>query len=151
MILLPFAALALGYLIFYHFFPGGGLQANEAYARYTAIAALAGLDTILGGVRAWLKDDYDDVVFITGFFINALLAAGLVLLGEKLGLETGFGDNRISVMMIAAVVVFSTRILNNLAAIRRIIIENWRARQAAAQRAHESGVAPASGSVSRVS
>ena len=49
-----------------------------------------------------------------------------MLLGERLGLETGFGDGRISVMMVGAVVVFSGRILNNLAALRRLVIERWR-------------------------
>jgi small basic protein len=45
-----------------------------------------------------------------------------------LGIETGIGDGRISVMMIGAVVVFSGRILNNLAALRRLLIERFRAR-----------------------
>ena len=106
-----------------------GIEANEAFARYTAIAVLAGLDTVLGGLRAWLDDAFDDLVFISGFFVNALLAAGLVLLGEKIGLETGVGDGRISVMMVGAVVVFSSRILNNLAVLRRLIINHWRARR----------------------
>jgi small basic protein len=127
MILLPLLALALGFLLFY--IPTRGLGADEAIARYTAIAILAGLDTILGGLRAWLSDQFDNSVFITGFFVNALLAAGLVGLGEHLGLETGFGEGRISVMMIAAVVVLSTRIFNNLAVLRRLIIERWRNRR----------------------
>ena len=130
MILLPLIAVALGFAIFYNFFPTAGFEANEFYARYTAIAVLAGLDTVLGGLRAWLSDIFDDAVFVTGFFMNSLLAVGLVFLGERLGLETGFGDESISVMLIAAVVVFSTRILNNLAALRRMLIERWRARHA---------------------
>jgi len=131
MILLPLLALVLGFLLFY--IPTRGLGADEAVARYTAIAILAGLDTILGGLRAWLADQFDNAVFVTGFFVNALLAAGLVGLGEHLGLETGFGDGRISVMMIAAVVVLSSRIFNNLAVLRRLIIERWHNRRVAAQ------------------
>ena len=127
MILLPLLALALGFLLFY--IPTRGLGADEAFARYTAIAVLAGLDTILGGLRAWLAEQFDNSVFITGFFVNSLLAAGLVGLGEHLGLETGLGDGRISVMMIAAVVVLSARIFNNLAVLRRLIIDRWRARR----------------------
>ncbi|MDQ3813173.1 MAG: small basic family protein [Armatimonadota bacterium] len=126
MILLPLLALILGFVLVY--VPAGQLQANELFARYMAIAVIAGFDTVLGGLRAWLEDQFDDTVFITGFFANALLGAGLVALGEKLGLETGFGDQRISLMMVAAVVVFSTRIFNNLAALRRLIIDRWRAR-----------------------
>jgi len=127
MILLPILAAALGFFVFY--VPMHGLEANEAFARYTAIAVLAGLDTVLGGLRAWLDEKFDDVVFVSGFFVNTLLAAGLVALGEKFGLETGLGDNRISVMMIGTVVVFSTRIFNNLAALRRAIIDRLRARR----------------------
>ncbi len=132
MILLPLLALALGFALIY-LLPGGGYAANEAIARYTAIAVLAGLDTVLGGVRAHLKGDFDDLVFVSGFFVNALLAGGLVVLGERLGLETGFGDQRVSAMLIAAVVVFGSRIFNNLAALRRLMIERWRNRQEARQ------------------
>ncbi len=125
MFLIPIFALAVGFAFFY-IFAGAVLPANADLARYTALAVLAGLDTVLGGIRAWLAETFEDAIFISGFFLNALLAVGLVVLGEQLGLETGIGDNRISVMMIGAVVVFSGRILNNLAALRRIAIENLR-------------------------
>ena len=102
------------------------LPANEAFARYIAVALLAGMDTVIGGLRSFLTDKFDNAIFLSGFVINSLLAVGLVLLGERLGLETGVGDGRISVMMIAAVVVFSGRILNNLAVLRRLVIDRWR-------------------------
>ena len=136
MIVLPFIAVALGFAVFYG--PMRGFEADETVARYMAIAVLAGLDTVLGGVRAWWDEQFDDAVFISGFFVNSLLAAGLVAMGERLGLETGFGDQRISVMMVAAVVVFSTRIFNNLAALRRMIIERWRAQHRAPQNTPQS-------------
>jgi small basic protein len=91
---------------------------------------LAGFDTVLGGWRAWLTNQFDDLVFISGFFVNALLAAGLVLLGERLGLEAGLADSQISIMMIGAVVVFSSRIFTNLAVLRRLLIDRLRARRA---------------------
>jgi small basic protein len=127
MIYLPFAALLLGFVVSY--FTGFTFEVDEVFARYTAIAVLAGLDTVLGGLRAWVSDDdkFDDTIFVSGFFVNALLASGLVVLGEKLGLETGFDNQRVSVMLIAAAVVFGTRIFNNLAALRRLLIEKWRA------------------------
>jgi small basic protein len=124
MSLLPLLALLIGFLLFW--VPSPNLQANEALARYAAIAILAGLDTILGGLRASMQNKFDNAVFISGFFVNVLLAAGLLWLGEYFALQTGVGDNKISVMMVAAVVIFSTRILNNLAALRRQIIERWR-------------------------
>ena len=124
MILLPIAALVLGIMVFY--WPSQGFEADEALARYTAIAVLAGLDTVLGGLRARLTDKYDDAIFISGFFANTILAGALVLLGEKLGLEAGIGEERVSAMMIAAVVVFGSRIFTNLAVLRRLLIERWR-------------------------
>lgn len=137
MSLLPLLALGVGFLIFW--VPSQNMQANELMARYTAIAILAGLDTILGGLRASMEDKFDNVVFISGFFVNVLLAAGLLWLGEYFALQTGLSDNRIfaaeggntsriSVMMIAVVVIFSTRILNNLASLRRLIIDRLRAK-----------------------
>ncbi|HEX8551917.1 MAG TPA: small basic family protein [Abditibacteriaceae bacterium] len=135
MIFLPLLALAAGFAAIY--FSGTSFEADEAFARYTAIAVLAGLDTVLGGLRARLTNQFDDVIFVSGFFANALLAGGLVVLGERLGLETGFGDERISVMLIAAAVVFGSRIFNNLAALRRILIDSWRDRKAASHEAKD--------------
>ncbi|HEY0073956.1 MAG TPA: small basic family protein [Abditibacteriaceae bacterium] len=126
MFLLPLLALLAGFVIFY--LPLSGYSLAENIAPYTAIALLAGLDTVLGGWRAWLIDEFDEPVFISGFFINALLAAGLVALGERLGLQAGFSDGQISIMMIGAVVVFSSRIFNNLAVLRRLLIDRFRAR-----------------------
>ena len=125
MFVLPFLALALGFAFFW-LSSSMALPASEVYARYTAVALLAGMDTVVGGLRSFLTDKFDDAIFLSGFVINALLAVGLVVLGERLGLETGVGDGRISVMMVGAVVVFSGRILNNLAALRRLVIERWR-------------------------
>ena len=127
MAFIPLLALLIGFLLFW--IPSQGLQPNETIARYAAIAVLAGFDTLLGGLRASLTEDFDSAVFISGFFVNVILAAGLVALGEYFGLSAGLGDNRISIMMIATVVIFSTRILNNLASLRRLMIERWRARK----------------------
>lgn len=118
----PLLALGAGFFIFWQI---GALPSDPATARYLAIAALAGLDTILGGIYAWFTDVFDDAVFISGFILNALLAVGLVALGEHLGLETGLGEGRISVMLIGAVVVFTNRILKNLALLRRHIIKQY--------------------------
>jgi small basic protein len=126
MFLLPLLALLAGFVIFY--VPLSGYSLAENIAPYTAIALLAGLDTVLGGWRAWLIEEFDEPVFISGFFVNALLAAGLVALGERLGLQAGFADGQISIMMIGAVVVFSSRIFNNLAVLRRLLIDRFRTR-----------------------
>jgi small basic protein len=128
MFLLPLIALIAGFALFYVPLHGYSLAAN--IAPYTAIALLAALDTVLGGWRAWLAGDFDEPVFVSGFFVNSFLAAGLVALGERFGLEANFADGQISIMMIGAVVVFSTRIFNNLAVLRRLLIERLRSRRA---------------------
>ena len=141
MIVLPLLAILLGFLLFWG--PSNGFSTDETFARYGAIAILAGLDTILGGLRAWGDEAFDDVVFLSGFVTNVLLAAGLVAVGEKFGLETGVGEGRISVMMVGAVVVFSLRIFNNLAVIRRMIIDRFRA-QSRRRRARRVGASTSS-------
>jgi small basic protein len=131
MFFFPLLALFVGFLLFW--VPSQNFQASEMIARYAAISILAGFDTLLGGLRAALSDDFDEAVFVSGFFVNCALAAGLVALGEYFGFSAGVGDNRISAMMLATVVIFSKRILDNLAALRRLFISRWRKRQASQQ------------------
>ncbi|HUZ90167.1 MAG TPA: small basic family protein [Candidatus Acidoferrales bacterium] len=80
-----------------------------AYARYTAVALLAGLDSIFGAFRAYIAGTFDARVFLTGLITNSALAAGLTYVGDKLGVD----------LSIAAIVAFGVRIFNNLGAIRR--------------------------------
>jgi small basic protein len=79
------------------------------YARYTAIAVLAALDSILGAARAELESHYDNRVFISGLLTNMLLAGLLTFLGDRLGVD----------LYVAAIVAFGVRLFNNLGIIRR--------------------------------
>ena len=79
------------------------------YTRYTAVAILAALDSVLGALRADLENKYDNLIFVSGFFVNALLAVLLTLLGDRLGVELYY----------AAIVAFGVRMFTNLAIIRR--------------------------------
>ncbi|MBS5948823.1 MAG: small basic family protein [Clostridium sp.] len=81
---------------------------------YMSVAILACLDSVFGAVRASLSKNFKADIFISGFFGNALLAAGLAYLGDKLGIP----------VYIAAIIVFGGRIFDNFAVIRRLIIEN---------------------------
>jgi small basic protein len=45
----------------------------QAYAKFLSVAALAALDSVFGGIRAAMEDHFDNSIFITGFFSNALL------------------------------------------------------------------------------
>lgn len=82
-------------------------------AKYLSVAVLAALDSIFGGVRAAMENHYDNLIFLTGFFSNALLASSLAFIGEKLGMD----------LYLAAVVVFGARLFQNLARIRRLLLK----------------------------
>ena len=101
---LPIAGIIVGLLI------GTYLPAIVPieYAKYLSVALLASLDSVLGGLRAGLEGNFDNVVFISGFFTNALLAAGLTYLGERIGIDLYY----------VALLAFGLRIFQNLAVIR---------------------------------
>jgi small basic protein len=102
---LPIVGLLLGIAIGFVF----SLSVPAEYARYTAMAILAALDSVLGAVRAELQGEYDNKVFLSGLVVNASLAAGLTFLGDRLGVQLYY----------AAIVAFGVRLFNNLAIIRR--------------------------------
>ena len=79
------------------------------YARYTAVALLAALDSIFGAFKAYIAGSYEPRIFLSGLVTNMALAAGLTYVGDKLGVD----------LSIAAIVAFGVRIFNNLASIRR--------------------------------
>jgi small basic protein len=79
------------------------------YARYTAVALLAGLDSIFGAFRAYITGTFEPRIFVSGLITNMALAAGLTFAGDKIGVD----------LSIAAIVAFGVRIFNNLGSIRR--------------------------------
>lgn len=89
------------------------------YSVYVATAILAALDSVLGGLTAILNKNFDIMIFITGLFGNAVLAAFIIFLGEKLGLD----------LYLAVVVVFGTRFFQNFAVIRRFLINKFSAKR----------------------
>ena len=84
-----------------------------AYAKFFSVALLASLDSVFGGLRAASENNFDDVIFISGFFTNALLAALLVYIGDRLGIDLYY----------VALLAFGLRIFNNLAIIRRYFLK----------------------------
>lgn len=88
---------------------------SYAYSSYLAIAIIAALDSVFGGITSVLKGNFDIQVFITGFFGNAILSMLLTWLGVKLNVD----------IYLAAIVVFVGRMFTNLAIIRRYYIEKW--------------------------
>ena len=79
---------------------------------YVAMAVVAALDSAFGGLRSYLERTFNDRVFVLAFVSNATLAAFLVWVGERLGVD----------FSVAIVVVFGIRIFQNLAAIRRRVL-----------------------------
>jgi small basic protein len=106
---LPLMGLLAGILLGLVF----SVQVPPEWARYTALAMLAAFDSVVGAWRADLDGVFESRIFISGFFVNMLLAAVLTLVGDRLGVD----------LSIAAIVVFGTRLFNNLAIIRRHIIK----------------------------
>ncbi len=103
--LLPLAGLLVGVLL------GLVLNVNVSFefARYTAVAILAALDSVLGAVRAELDGGYDNRIFISGFITNAIVAVLLTFIGDRLGLD----------LYLVALITFGLRIFQNVALIRR--------------------------------
>ncbi len=82
---------------------------------YVAVALLAALDTIFGGIWSNLEKRFNVGMFITGLISNALLAIAFTFMGDKLGID----------LSLAVVVVFGVRIFNNLSNIRRYLFERY--------------------------
>ncbi len=106
--LLPLAGLLVGVLL------GLVLNVNIGFevSRYSAVAILAALDSVLGAVRAELDGVYNNRIFISGFVTNAIVAVILTFIGDRLGLD----------LYLVALITFGLRIFNNVALIRRHFI-----------------------------
>ena len=100
------AGVALGLLIKAPIPPG--------YVRYLGIAVLAALDSSFGGLRASLEQQFNDKLFITGFFSNTIMAAFIVYVGDRIGVPE---------LYLAAVVAFGVRLFRNLALVRRYFFQ----------------------------
>jgi len=120
--LLVFGAAAA--LIFLESLPG-------APGQYIAIACLAGLDTLLGGIRSGIEGKFHNDVFISGFVSDILIAFFLSWLGDRIGVN----------LFVAAAIVLGARIFTNLSLIRRFLLTKFQdARERKrAQRQQQSG------------
>lgn len=97
-----FIGVVIGFILPYTY--------NSVYSLYVSVAILASLDSLFGGIRANLENKFDIGMFLTGFFGNAIIAAFLAFIGEKLGVPLYY----------AAVITFGGRMFDNFAAMRRI-------------------------------
>jgi small basic protein len=83
------------------------------YSFYITMGLLAAIDSIVGAARSYLEGKYNNLIFITGFVTNAILAGLLAYLGDRLGVPLYY----------AAILVFGGRLFQNLAVIRRLLID----------------------------
>ena len=88
---------------------------SYTYSSYLAIAIIAALDSVFGGIASVINKNFDLKIFATGFFGNAILAILLTILGQKLNVD----------IYLAAIVVFVGRMFVNLAIIRRYYVDKW--------------------------
>lgn len=92
------------------------ISITAAYSIYFSVAILAAIDSVFGAIRSSMENKFDPLIFVTGFFTNAVLAAFLAYIGDNLGVPIYY----------AAVFAFGVRLFNNMAIIRRQIVDNIR-------------------------
>ena len=85
------------------------------YSGYLALAIIAALDSVFGGITSTLNKTFDLKIFVSGFFGNAILSILLTYLGQKLNVD----------IYLAAIVVFVGRMFTNLAMIRRHYLDKF--------------------------
>jgi len=108
-ILIPIVAFIVGLLLARAF----SLHGISGYqGQYLAVACLAGIDTVFGGIRSVLESKFNGMVFITGFVSNTVIAFFLAWLGDRIGID----------LYVAVGLVLGARIFTNLSLIRRFII-----------------------------
>jgi len=107
--MVPILGLIIGILIGVLFIP---VNIPQQYSNYVAVAILAALDSVFGGISATVQGKFDMKIFISGFFGNALLAAALAYIGDQLGIQ----------IYLAAIFAFGNRLFLNFAIIRRYIL-----------------------------
>lgn len=89
------------------------------YSFYITMGLLAAMDSVLGAARSYMEGKYNNLIFISGFVVNALMAGILVYLGDRLGVPLYY----------AVILVFGGRLFQNLAVIRRLGIEKYFAKK----------------------
>lgn len=132
LLLLPIVALAVGVAVALTL----NLSLGGIGGQYLAVACLAGLDTVLGGIRAGLDGKFQNIVFVTGFIANIAVAFFLAWLGDQIYIN----------MFLAVALALGTRIFNNLSFIRRLLLTRWEDSVARRQREALAAAAPPSAS-----
>ena len=110
--ILTLAGLALGVVVGYYI----PFTYPMDYSLYMSVGILATMDSIFGAVKSGFEGKYDSIIFLTGFIGNSVLAIILTYIGDRLGLPLYY----------VAILVFGSRLFDNLSIIRRQIVTNIR-------------------------
>ncbi|WIV13961.1 small basic family protein [Proteiniborus sp. MB09-C3] len=105
--MLAFVGIVIGVLVGIYL----PITYSASYSLYVSVAILACLDSVFGGLRATLEKTFNTEIFISGFFGNAVLAAFLAYVGDRLGVPLYY----------AAIFAFGGRLFQNFAIIRRLL------------------------------
>ena len=108
-VLIPIIALIIGAALGNRF---DFISLRGANAQYLAVACLAGLDTVCGGIRSGLEGKFRNDVFYTGFLTNCLIAFFLAWLGDQIYIN----------LFLAVALVLGGRLFTNLSLIRRYLL-----------------------------
>ena len=111
MILIPIAFFIIGVAVALAM----NIHGYGVSAHYMAVACLAGLDTVLGGIRSGYEGKFQNDVFITGFITNTIIAFAIALLGDRIGID----------LFVVVALVMGMRIFNNLSLIRRYLLQGY--------------------------
>lgn len=109
MIWLPVVGFLAGFFVIWF----KNVTIPSEYASYLSLATIAGIDTILGGIRSGLEGRFQSDIFLSGFLVNTVMAALLAYFGDQIGVQD---------LYLAAVVVLGWRIFLNLSLIRRYVL-----------------------------
>lgn len=104
---IPLLGLILGLCTF--FIP---FSIKAVWSSYLSLAVLATMDAVIGGVKANLEGKFNESLFLISFVLNALIAAFLAFLGDKIGLN----------LFLAALIALGGRIFLNISIIKNILI-----------------------------
>lgn len=85
----------------------------SSYSLYISISILAAFDSLIGAIRASMENKYNNQLFVSGFFSNAILAGLLSYFGDRLGVPLYY----------APIIVFGGRLFQNIAIIRRLLLK----------------------------
>lgn len=88
---------------------------DGSFIIYMSVGIMASIDSVVGAIRALLELKFDRIIFISGFITNSFIAMFLAFIGDMLGLPLYY----------CALFVFGSRLFNNLALIRRYIINKY--------------------------